>query len=60
MVKNNTVDAERVFAMCELSEKFYKVQENALKMQDTLVSLIEPGVERQILYLKAKEMADGF
>ncbi|MCK5311320.1 MAG: M24 family metallopeptidase [Desulfobacteraceae bacterium] len=55
-----TADAERIFVMGDLSEKFYAAHENAPKIQDKLLSMIEPGGEWQALYLKSIEMADEF
>ncbi|MCK5096465.1 MAG: aminopeptidase P family protein [Desulfobacteraceae bacterium] len=60
VVNGYTADGERIFVMGDLSDKFYQAHENALKIQDALISMIEPGVEWQALYLKAIEMADEF
>jgi Xaa-Pro aminopeptidase len=60
VVNGYTADAERIFVIGDLPAKFYKAHENALKIQDRLVSMIEPGIEWQTLYLKAIEMAEAF
>ena len=60
VVNGYTADAERIFVIGDLPGKFYKAHENALKIQDKLVSMIKPGIEWQALYLKAIEMADAF
>jgi Xaa-Pro aminopeptidase len=60
VVNGYTADAERIYVMGDLSEKFYKAHDNALKIQDELIRMIEPGVEWQTLYLKAVDMAEKF
>jgi len=60
VVNGYTADAERIFVLGDLSDKFYKAHENALEIQDALMAMIKPGVEWQALYLKAIDMADQF
>ncbi len=60
VVNGYTADAERIFVLGDLPDRFYLAHENSLKIQDELISMIEPGIEWQALYLKAVEMADQF